>query len=359
MKASSIVNRIKEVLATYTEAFSNIKDIASITCAGTTATATSTNHGLTTNDNVTITGAKKVLGITSLTRSGNVVTAICSNSHDLIDPSQYSAQWLPLKVEITSAAPAEYNGIFELISVVNDTTFTYKITTTPVSPATTAGRLFQDDMGQLNGYKKVTVIDANTFTYDLTQAASYSTAGDIKMSVATKVSGVASPLNIVDYYNLNGDGILDDRLFVCVQDDSANRNRTTADSIESQQNSNLEYFYTIQQNFDVFVVTSSRNDLQGAYAADRARSYRKPLLKAIANFQFDNDLTDNKYQPAFYLGSSAEVEASMKAFAIHKFDFQAIAYIQNSDVNQDRDSVLLKEIDVIEKSSNLEVKADF
>lgn len=97
--------------------------------------------------------------------------------------------------------------------------------------------------------------------------------------------------------------------------------------------------------------------MQGIQAADRARSYRVPLLKAIANFQFDSDLTDTKYQPAYYTGSSTD--DYIKAFYVQRFDFGAITYIQNSDVNQDSNSSLLKEIDAVEQAKNLEIKVDF
>jgi len=358
MKASSIVNRIKAVLATYTEGFSNLIDINTLTCATTTITANTINpHGLNTGDYVTIKGAKEPITLTTLTRSDNIVTAVSATDHKLIDPSKYSAQWLPIMVEISGANPAEYNGSFKLLTVADDNTFTFEITTTPASPAVAAGQLLLKDESGYNGYKQITVTTPNDFTYSTLQTLQSPAAGTIKMSVATKVSGVASPNNIVEYYNKNGAGVLDDRIFVYIDDDVVYRNDTVGNDISSQQNSNLDYFYQLQESFSIFVVTPGKDSLQGIQAADRARSYRVPLLKAIANFQFESDLTDTNYQPAYYTGSSTD--DYIKAFYVQRFDFGAITYIQNSDVNQDSNSSLLKEIDAIEIAKDLEIKVDF
>lgn len=250
MKASSVVNRIKAVLATYTEGFSSLIDINTLTCAATTITANTLNpHGLNTGDYVTIKGAKEPITLTTLTRNDNIVTAVSATDHKLIDPSKYSAQWLPIMVEITGANPAEYNGSFKLLTVADDNTFTFEITTTPASPAIAAGQLLLDDESGYNGYKQVTVISLNDFTYSTLQTLQSPAAGTIKMSITTKVSGVASPNNIVEYYNKNGAGVLDDRIFVYIDDDVVYRNDTVGNDISSQQNSNLDYFYQLQESF--------------------------------------------------------------------------------------------------------------
>lgn len=64
--------------------------------------------------------------ITSLTRSGSLVTAITASDHDLATG---------LLATIAGAAETDYNGSFTL-TVVDATTFTYDITGTPSTPAT-------------------------------------------------------------------------------------------------------------------------------------------------------------------------------------------------------------------------------
>jgi len=64
--------------------------------------------------------------ILSLTRSGSTVTAVCDGEHNLASNVQ------PV---ISGAVETEYNGA-QSITIVNPTTFTYEVATTPTSPAT-------------------------------------------------------------------------------------------------------------------------------------------------------------------------------------------------------------------------------
>jgi uncharacterized phage protein gp47/JayE len=64
--------------------------------------------------------------ISTLTRVGTTVTALCASNHNL---------GTGLSVTIAGANQAEYNGTFQIIAVSNDT-FTYEISGSPVTPAT-------------------------------------------------------------------------------------------------------------------------------------------------------------------------------------------------------------------------------
>lgn len=78
------------------------------------------------------------ISVTSLTRSGSTVTAITASAHE------YGSTQTPV---IAGAVETDYNGT-KSITVVDDTTFTYEITTTPTSPAT--GTITStDDMASL------------------------------------------------------------------------------------------------------------------------------------------------------------------------------------------------------------------
>lgn len=70
--------------------------------------------------------ATLVTSITSLTRSGSTVTAVTSSAHALASN---------IDVLIAGAVETDYNGTFT-ITVLDATTFTYEITTTPSTPAT-------------------------------------------------------------------------------------------------------------------------------------------------------------------------------------------------------------------------------
>jgi uncharacterized phage protein gp47/JayE len=73
-----------------------------------------------------ITLAAQIIGASSVTRSGNLVTVTTSNPHNLATN---------MLITIAGAVETDYNGAFT-ITVTADDEFTYNITTTPTSPAT-------------------------------------------------------------------------------------------------------------------------------------------------------------------------------------------------------------------------------
>ena len=144
MQAKQITNRLKEVVGKYTDDFSDIVNVSSLTRSGTTATCvTATAHGRSTGDYVTIRGANNPITLTSLTRSGTTVTAVASEATQLVDPSKYTKGIRDsLTVTISGADSSDYNGTWQLLSVEDDRlSFTFKITGSPTSPASTAGYL--------------------------------------------------------------------------------------------------------------------------------------------------------------------------------------------------------------------------
>lgn len=344
MNGDLIVNRLKEVLAKTTDAFSDILSISSLSRSSTTITAvTASPHGLTTNDYVTIRGAKEPITLSSLTLDDNIVTAVSATSHKLTDPSRFSDAYLPRYVTI-SGADDGYNGTWELVSVPDDTTFTFKITGSPDSPADVAGYLLLDDWDGYNGYKQVTVVDETTFTYTTTNSNLKTPAqGTLKMSGGTRVDQAATPARILDFYSANTSGSLETWMFVVIADDKAFKEGIVASDNEAGRKKSSSFWYEGDINFAVFVVIPAKDDVLGATAANLAQSYKKPILKALANYVFDSDLAEGSYQPVTYLGS--EPDDYIKSYYSHRFDFKITGLIQQADVAEINPGVPLLTID--------------
>lgn len=331
MKCQNVVNRLKQVISKYTTDFSNIIEISELSISASLISATTAEeHNLTSGDYVTIKGAKEPISISSITRNGSTVTVITNSDHKLSDPSLFGSSQLPLYVELDGNSPVEYNGSFELISVPDSTTFTYKIDSEPDTPAVGLGFLLLPDFDGYNGYKQVTVTSATTFTYDASGISLQSPAqGDISLNNAARIAGVASPTRIIEFYDESDLNILENWMFVNLEAQAAFRDGTTANDISSAKIQNEDFWYSLQQNFSIYVVVPSRNSLLGVESSDLARSYYSPILKAIANYQFESDLVDIRYQPAYYLGD--EPDDYIKAYYVHRFDFAAKSFIQIED----------------------------
>lgn len=344
MQAKEIANRLKEILPLYTADFSDLITISSLSKSGSTITAvTSSAHGLATGDYITIKGAKNPIAITAITRVGEIATATTSIDHKLSDPSLYSKTVLPLYVTLSGVTPSGYNGTFELLTVANSTTFTFKIITSPTTPATVGGFLLLSDFDGYNGHKQVTVTNTTTFTYSSTANLQSPAQGTIQMSNASRVGWVGTTDEIVKFYTENSASILKTYVFVWVGAESVYKNETTASDISSAQNTNESFFYQTQQDFSLFVIIPRKAQNTAGIAADVARTYKQPILKALANYAFESVLTEEQYQGTIYVGS--EPDENLGAFYSHRFDFMAKGYIQNEDTADFNNGVPLELID--------------
>lgn len=108
MQITEIVNQLKAVLPKYTQDFSNLVSVSSLTRSGSVVTATtSTAHGLIAGNKVLISGAKTPITVSSLTRNGIYALAITATKHNLIKPTE--------TVEISGAVETDYNGTKTLV----------------------------------------------------------------------------------------------------------------------------------------------------------------------------------------------------------------------------------------------------
>lgn len=353
MKAIYIVNRLKEILSKYTDDFSTILNVSTLVRVGSTITCTtSTNHNLTNNDYITVKGAKEPILLSGITFSGGVATATALSDHDLSDPSLFSPENLPLYIEISGASG--YNGTWELLTVPNDLTFTFKVSGSPSSVS--GGYLMLEDQDGYNGYKQITVISPTAFTYQTTGTMQTPALGTIKVSCLTRVDYSATAQRISEFYASNSSNILQTWAFVVLNQDQSYKNDTIVGDSSTAKIKNESYWNTSQQNFSIFIVIPAKTSILGGDIADKVREYRKPLLKAIVNYIFQSDLKEESSQPAQYVGS--EADDYIQATYTHRFDFTVQNIIQTQDTIDFNNGRPLKIIDGLFTPQNLQFKTD-
>lgn len=340
MKAVDIVNRLKQILPKYTDDFSTIISVDSLTRSDTTITCvTSTAHGLTSGDYITIRGAKRPIALSGITFANGIATATSIASHELSDPSLYSPANLPLYVEIAGATG--FNGSWELVSVSSDFVFTFKVTGSPSDIS--GGYLLLEDQDAYNGYKQITTIDATTFTYSTTGSMQSPAQGTIEVSGLTRIDYSATAQRIQDYYSQNQNDLLQPWLFVVMNQAQAYKRDNVIGDASSSKKRNESYWSEYQQSFSIYAILPAKNSIMGGDIADTARDYLKPILKSISNYIFSSDLVEEYLQPCQYVGN--EADDYIEATYTHRFDFTAQGIIQNEDTVDFNNGVPLKRIE--------------
>jgi len=194
MKLADIILQLQRLLPSQTNLFSDtpITITNLVFLAPTVAATTATAHGLENGNIVNINGATNPAAISSLTRVGDVATAVTSAAHDLTEGFQEAVtisgttetdyngskntfvltgtQKKNFKIQpnlivdsitrigttatvttredhgfvvdpnfnvtVTGANPGDYNGSFNVLTVPTSKTFTYEVNGNPVTPAT-------------------------------------------------------------------------------------------------------------------------------------------------------------------------------------------------------------------------------
>ena len=352
MRGQEIVDRLKQTLPLYTDDFSIIGNINTLSRSGTTITANAPSHNLTTNDYIIIRGAKEPINLLSITRNGDIATVTSATDHKLSDPSKYAINQLPLFIEISGATPSDYNGFFKLLSVPNSTTFTFKILTTPVD-ATASGTLLLNDFDGYNRFHKITVLDSDNFTYTTNNSNLGTPAqGIIKFSSASRIDNAATPeraeQHFIDVSNNN-------RMYIILGDKLSYKDGTIATDITASKYSEQDFYLDTQQEFSIFVFIPSINCVAGGNQSDLARSYEKSILKAIANYEFTSLLLEEKYNSTTYIGNTIELYDTAKY--VHRFDFSARGRITAEDTAEFEAGVPLQSIGGAYKEKDLDFLA--
>jgi hypothetical protein len=326
MRAVYVVNRLKEELPKFTDDFSTILSVSSLTRSSTTITCTtSTAHGLTTGNYVTIRGAKEPIALSTITFSNGIATATSSTDHKLSDPSLFSLENLPLYVEISGATG--FTGTWELVSVPTNLTFKFKVSGSPSNVS--GGFLLLQDQDGYNGYKQITVTSTTAFTYATTGTMQSPAQGTIQVSCLTRIDYAATAQRIQDYYSANASGILETWAFVVMGKNQGFKNDTAVGDSSSAKRTNESYWYTLQQAFSVYVVIPSTTSTLGGNTADIAKSYLQPMIKSLSNFIFKSDFNEAQTQPCVF--ADDEGDDYIEATYTHRFDFSVQSIVQTID----------------------------
>jgi hypothetical protein len=349
MRAIDIVNRLKEVLPKYTDDFNVVVNVSSLTKSGSTITCTTaTNHGLSTGNYVTIKDAKEPITLSSITFDGDIATATSSTDHKLAKPIN---TYYKFYVEISSAN-TDYNGTFELLQVVNSTTFKFRLKTIPTATAT--GTLLLPDFDGYNGYKQITKISDTQFSYTQTATLQSPAQGAIKVLTSSRIDYTATIDRVKADYEQSSNAVNETWLYVVVGDAETFNNEITTQDISAQKKANQDFRLNIVQKFSLYAVLPTKSSTLAGVQSDTARNYIMPILKAIANYNFPSFFTDDKYQSTNYLGHGEEEYD--KSYYIHRFDFACVGLIQSSDTIDINAGVPLQ---TIEANINLPFNANF
>jgi hypothetical protein len=358
MKTVDISNHLREwfpkiaqyyypSLLTY---FANTIPLNSFTVNTGLVTFITTNpHGFINGQEVIITNAFNAVQINSLKYNGNGLVKVITDEMHFINTATEKY------VKIAGCTPTEYNGLFEIFQVVDDYTFFYKINTAPAL-ATVNGQILTQDTDNVNGVKKVNVVNANTFTYQLkttnTIIGGTPTVIDYKK---TKIIPFISIERLRRY--LNGDQSLETSMYAIVN--SVVNSNNGIEFTDAQQVENLSNEQVIQQKTEFSIVVSFEidNNTKPYAVKDLAMNeFAWILEKSLCNAKFSSVYASGKTNRLVLSSHDGESDESGKRY-IHVYNFVALGYVTYQDKFTPYEGVPFKEISLTFENQNNELLA--
>jgi hypothetical protein len=344
MKAEDIVAQLQSVLPKVTDLFSDKVTISSLTRAGTTVTAvTSSAHGLSVGNEVTVTGAQTPVSISELTFADGVATATTATRHDLTEKFEDGIANDNPNAAVSGATEGEYNGENPLLTVPNRNKFTYTVVGTPSTPATGTPLLLQQFNSGYNGRKTVaTVPDTTTFTYEITETPDSPAQGSPEVHTAVRASRSVSIEKAREAYTKKAA----DKLWaiVILGDPSPSKNRNVESDATDTQGAGTEYRQRIILPFSTFVFVPTTQEIAGAAARDQMEDVRPFLFKALLDTKFTTGMQSDTEYGVIYEGDLFFDYNG--AVYIHQFSFSTVTDIISEDTVDPDENVAFRDVNL-------------
>jgi hypothetical protein len=351
MKAQDIVDRLSAIIPRYTDGFSSSVSIDSIVPTGTTAlVTTSSPHGLSNGNNVSIINAEAPVEIdtSSFLRTGSQAKFSTLQDHDLT-LSQRDIASGGKEITISGANESEFNGTFQLISVLNRREVIIAVDGS--GSTTISGSPLIDDAngGVFNGLFPVSNVTTNTFEYELPVSYSIPATGNATVSTSIRILSVLDIQQyLIDVYTKQAIG--DDHLVVQLGDVSQSKKRN--EETDASDSTVGEYSFTpvLIQTFSIYIVQNVTNMLSASPARDKVESvYIPAIFKAVLREKFATGLTYSQYRATFTghgIYAFDDSAGKNKAVYVHEVSFEQLAAVDKiADTAQPVSNVAMRDIE--------------
>jgi len=370
MKLKPIINQMAKFLPFFSDKFTDIATISSISAAsGIVSVTTTAPHNLSVSETVVISDVVEQVVIDSLELDAatNQVTCRTSVDHGLVENFNFKTRkTTDVTVEISGVFDIGFNGTFELVSVPNRFAFIYQLTADPAGPPTGTGILADYTFNIFNGAQIVaSVPSTTTFTYAISSTATILTFNTGKTHSNFRISASVNLERILASYTKNAP----DKwwLFITQNSSVASKNREILnDSITTYRVNHQTYRQRLIESLNMFVIVPTADELSARNAIDELEDVKVAIFQSFLRFpasaQYDADNgTDNQF---VYTYNSSEVIFYNTSFVVYQYIFDTnydVTYFDTFSPNlfaPFRDIAMTQAINDFDFVSNIDLDVD-
>ena len=372
MKAADVVLQLRKILPLFTDMFTTVYDISSLTKSGDVVTATTSSpHNIPIGGVVRITGALTPFDVTELTSDGEGTASVTTlQTHDF-------TQGYPSVAELINADQSDYNGQIisrkrldykqplprnraidrELLSRPNRKQITYAITGTPVTPATGSNiRIIQNFAAGYNGVHQVTGITSDTFTYEVAKdLGSPAEGNNIRAHTRPRISHLVEPARMIESYTKQPPD--NAWAYIILGASNASRDVYTNSDLLAEYMWSADYRQTVDQDFSVLVILPTKQTIGAGDIVDFFnQEMNKWLIKSLVGIKFQSAFTNDVQYMCICDGNSPFLYTG--AYYIHEYRFRQSYYLTLEDAADIDTSVAFLDLELKIENDTRELTDD-
>lgn len=335
MRITDVINQLRGVIPKYTDYFSTVLSVSTITASGGTATiVTSSPHGLTTGMNIVLKDVLTETSINGVSQDGLVFTFTTATDHDL------TLGWPEHEyITLDGFTDVDWNGSFKLLGVPNRRTF--KVNSTNTLPTLNSNEILEEiRIDGVNGRYSLTVVDDTTI--EVTGDFNDGTYSGGNISTAQRISGAVTVERALEQYTAQN--LTDLWMFVVMSDASTSKDRSTYSDATSTKTAGNDMRLRLVDGFSLYIIKNTTEDITAIEAIDICRhDLLLPILKSINGIRFDTGLTyDGDFRCIFTGHTYFDYN---RAIIIYQYDFEVVMDLTNDDVVEPEDTRAFRDID--------------
>ncbi len=353
MKARDIERHLRINVPLYSDRFHSWIDVNTYTVASNVATITTTvAHGLSVDDEININGVvfKNPLNDIVNQKDGTALASTTYPDDLTFTPDNPTITNQKTTITIEGADNVEFNGTFNLTSVLDRRNFYFEFPVGAPLHANGSPILLEDNLVSLNGiFTVVSTPNVNTFTLAVEKEDFTAPAGAKFYSLGrVRIAADVSAQRAQEAYSRQPNG--EYWMFIIPDDTTVSRDRRVASDFTYRHEAGAYYRQETEEPLFIHVYIPAVDDYTPVDGMDEARNELKvAILKSIMAF-FPDNLFFNGYTGIFYSGDGTV--SYNNALYIHQYNFASTveivaedAYIPNSTAIHTIDGTLTIELD--------------
>jgi hypothetical protein len=338
MKATDVINRLRQVIPRHTSLFCDELNVTSLTCVnGVVTCVCATKHNLKIGVDVFISGALTPITIESINRDGNLALATTMSNHDL------TLGWQET-ITLNGAVQNAYNGAHKLKGVPNRRSFIFEVSGNPITPATGDIKMIEDITHGYNGLHIVdSIIDDYSFTFKIKSAPESPALGSVKLRKEISITGDVTMERFFDSYSKQNPNKF--YMVVIMGGASASKDRfTMSDAISTSTAAVNDSRIRVIDPFSIFVVAPASEYLTAMTIRDGMEAVFSAINKSILFYKFPSDSSMQSVTGVAF--ESHSMYAYDVARYVHEFRYQSVYDLSKDDGAYDDESVAFRDIDL-------------